>query len=100
MLETPEEAEEVPALRTVVNNVPGHGANNADADLESPRGADGDPLCEEAHLLDAEHWNLYQRPISADTLRRKLSIGSTRARALTRHIRQHRQPGTVLAAVE
>ncbi|WP_040589749.1 DUF2637 domain-containing protein, partial [Sciscionella marina] len=96
-LETPEEA---PALRTMVNNVPGHGANNADADSEPPHGEGDDPLCEEAHRLDAERWNLYQRPISADTLRRKLGIGSTRARALTRHIRQHRQPVAVLAAVE
>jgi len=99
-LETPEEHERAPALRTVVNNVPGHSANKPDADPESPHGADGDPLCEEAHRLDAEHWNLYQRPISADTLRRKLSIGSKRARALTHHIRQQHQPGTVLAAVE
>ncbi|MBQ0926764.1 DUF2637 domain-containing protein [Saccharopolyspora endophytica] len=100
VLETPEEAEEVPALRTVVNNAPGHGASNADAAPGPPHGEDGDPLCEEAYRLDAEHWNLYQRPISADTLRRRLSIGSKRARALTRHIRQQRQPGAVLAVVD
>ncbi|MBB3053067.1 hypothetical protein FHS23_004110 [Prauserella isguenensis] len=98
--EVPEEADDVPALRTVVNNVPGHSANTTDADSEVPHGEDDDPLREEAYRLDAEHWNLYQRPISADTLRRKLSIGSKRARTLTRHIRQHRQPGAVLAAVE
>ena len=98
--EAPEEAEDVPALRTVVNNAPGHSTNSADAVREAASGEDDDPLREEAYRLDAEHWNLYQRPISADTLRRKLSIGSTRARALTRHIRQHRQPGAVLAAVE
>lgn len=90
----------MPALRTVVNNVPGHGANKADVDPESPHGEYGDPLCEEAHRLDAEHWNLYRRPISADTLRWKLRIGSKRARALTRQIRQQRRPGAVLAAVE
>ncbi|GAB3288888.1 DUF2637 domain-containing protein [Parasphingorhabdus pacifica] len=98
--EVPEEAEDVPALRTVVNNTPGHNANSADAVSEPPHDEDDAPLREEAYRLDAEHWNLHQRPISADTLRRKLSIGSTRARALTRHIRQHRQPGTMLAAVE
>lgn len=37
-----------------------------------------------------EHWNLYQRPISADTLRQRLSIGSTRARTVIHHTRQHR----------
>ncbi|WP_338603045.1 DUF2637 domain-containing protein [Saccharopolyspora sp. ID03-671] len=99
-LKAPEEAEDVPALRTVENNMPGHSANSAGAVQETASGEDDDPLREEAYRLDAEHWNLYQRPISADTLRRKLSIGSTRARALTRHIRQHHQPGTVLAAVE
>lgn len=99
-LETPEDAEEVPALCTAVNNMPGHSANSADAVPEALHGEDDDPLREEAYRLDAEHWNLYQRPISADTLRRKLSIGSTRARALTRHIRQHHQTGAVLAAVE
>lgn len=84
---------EVPALRTVVNNAPGHSTNSADADSEPPHAEDDDPLHEEAYRLDAEHWNLYQRPISADTLRRKLSIGSARARSLTHHIRQHHQPG-------
>ncbi|GAA5110597.1 DUF2637 domain-containing protein [Haloechinothrix salitolerans] len=99
-LDAPEKAERVPAMRTVMNNMPGHSANSADADSAEPYSEDSDPLCKEAYRLDAEHWNLYQRPISADTLRRQLSIGSRRARALTRHIRQHRQPGTMLAAVE
>jgi hypothetical protein len=67
----------------------------ADVDFEAPHSEDGDPLREEAYRLDAEHWNLYQRPISADTIRRKLSIGAKRARALTRHIRQRSR---VLAA--
>lgn len=52
-----------------------------------------DPLCGKAYRLDAEHWNRYQRPISADTLRRHLGIGSQRARALIGHVRQHCQPG-------
>lgn len=90
----------MPALRTVVNNAPGHSANTTDTDSEVSHGEGDDPLREEAYRLDAEHWNLYQRPISADTLRRKLSIGSKRARALTHHIRQQRQPEAALAAVE
>ena len=98
-LEASDEADDVPALRTVVNNTPGHSIETADACPEAPHDEDGDPLREEAFRLDTEHWNLHQRPISADTLRRKLSIGSKRARALTHHIRQHHQPGTVLAAV-
>lgn len=57
---------------------------------------DRDPLREKAYRLDAEHWSLNQRPISADTLRKKLGIGSTRARALTRHIRQRHQPTNAL----
>lgn len=92
--------EDVPALRTVVNNIPGHSTDKADAASEAPHDEDDDPLREEAYHLDAEHWNQYQRPISADTLRRKLSIGSTRARTLTRHIRQHHQPATVLTTAE
>ncbi|NKQ55660.1 DUF2637 domain-containing protein [Amycolatopsis sp. K13G38] len=96
-LDAPEEVERVPALRTAVNNMARHRANSADA---ASYGGDGDPLREEAYRLDAEHWNHYQRPISADTLRRQLSIGSKRSRALTRHVRQHRQPGAVLAAVD
>ncbi|MBA0127232.1 DUF2637 domain-containing protein [Haloechinothrix sp. YIM 98757] len=99
-LEPPEEAQDVPAPRTVVNNTPGHSANSADDVPETPHAEEDDPLCVQAHRLDAEHWNLYQRPISADTLRRTLSIGSARARALTRHGRQQHQPTAVLAAVE
>lgn len=60
----------------------------------------GDPLREHAYRLDAEHWSRHHRPISADTLRRKLSIGSARARALTRHIRQKHQPSAVQAVME
>lgn len=97
--EQSETGAEVPAPHAVASKVPGHHTTSADSDLEPPHG-DDDPLREEAYRLDAEHWNLHQRPISADTLRRKLSIGSTRARTLTRNIRQQHQPGAVLAAVE
>lgn len=95
-LEASKVAEDVPASCTAVNNMPGHDIDNADASLQAPRGEDGDPLREKAYRLDAEHWNLYQRPISADTLRRKLSIGSTRARTLTRQIRHHRQQAALV----
>lgn len=90
----------VPALRTAVNNGPGHSANDADTAPQRTHSENADPLREEAYRLDAEHWTVYQRPIAADTLRRKLNIGSKRARALTHHIRQRRQPAAVLAVVE
>ncbi|MBB5153653.1 hypothetical protein BJ970_001187 [Saccharopolyspora phatthalungensis] len=99
-LETSAETADMPALRTVVNNMPGHSVDSTKTDSGITHGEGYDPLREEAYRLDAEHWNLYQRPISADTLRRKLSIGSTRARALTHYIRQQRHPGPVMATVE
>lgn len=99
-LKLSEEAESVPAPRTAINTALGHSATSAEATPEAPHVADVDPLRNEAYRLDAEHWNLYQRPISADTLRRNLGIGSKRARALTHHIRQHHQPMGMLGAVE
>lgn len=54
-----------------------------------------DSLCVRAYELDAEHWERYQRPISAETLREQLRVGSGRARALTRHVRSNRQPFTL-----
>ncbi|MFC4004025.1 DUF2637 domain-containing protein [Prauserella oleivorans] len=90
------DAENAPALRTVAKTMPGHRIN---ATTETLSSQDGDPLRAQAYQLDAEHWNLHQRPISADTLRRQLGIGSRRARALTRHIRQHQSPAA-LAAVD
>lgn len=88
-----------PAPRTAVNNIAGHNVTVADTAPETPHG-DADPLLEQAYRLDADRWKRHQRPISADTLRRRLGVGSRRARTLTHHIRQHRQPGTVLAAPE
>ncbi len=60
------------------------------------RRKDDDPLREQAYQLDADHRSRDHRPISADTLRRELRIGSRRARTLTHHVRQHR----VLTAVK
>lgn len=94
------ETEDVPAPHTARNTALGHNATSAEAVPEAPHAAHDDPLRNEAYRLDAEHWNLYQRPISADTLRRNLSIGSKRARALTHHIRQHHQPIGMLGTVE
>lgn len=96
--EDSETSAEVPALRTVVNNTPGRSVASTDSVPPGPHGENDDPLREQAYRLDAEHWNMHQRPISADTLRRQLGIGSCRARALTLHIRRRHRPG--LAAAE
>jgi hypothetical protein len=48
---------------------------------------DMNDLLEFARVLDAEHWSVRQRPISAETLRRELKIGAHRARALVGQIR-------------
>lgn len=68
--------------------------DNPKSAVKSLTGAE-DSLCVRAYELDAEHWKRYQRPISAETLREELRIGSGRARALTRHVRSNRQPFTL-----
>lgn len=52
-----------------------------------------DDLLERARNADARHWDEHRRPISADTLRRKLRIGTARSRLLVTIFRagpQHR----------
>ncbi|MGW0891562.1 DUF2637 domain-containing protein [Saccharopolyspora sp. NPDC002578] len=98
--EAPRQVPGVSALRTLANTASHRSTNNAQANPRTLPAAADDPLRHEAYRLDAEHWNLRQRPISADTLRRKLSIGSKRARSLTSHIRQHRRPMETLVIVE
>ncbi|MFI9811594.1 hypothetical protein [Saccharothrix variisporea] len=44
-------------------------------------------LVERARKVDAEHWAAHNRPISAESLRRRLHIGTHRARALVATIR-------------
>jgi hypothetical protein len=41
-----------------------------------------DDLLERAGAADEGHWDQHRRPISADTLRRKLRIGAARSRLL------------------
>lgn len=81
------------ASRTAVNNAAGQGGGNT-----SPAtwvGAEhDDPLVVEACRLDTQHWDKHQRPISAETLRRELRVGSRRARALARVVRSRHQPGS------
>ncbi|WP_155547242.1 hypothetical protein [Amycolatopsis sp. A23] len=50
-----------------------------------------DNLLELAREADARHWDAHRRPISADTLRRKLHIGAARSRLLVKIIRDDSQ---------
>jgi hypothetical protein len=50
-----------------------------------------DDLLERARAADARHWDEHRRPISADTLRRKLRIGAARSRLLVAIIRADSQ---------
>ncbi len=53
-------------------------------------GADGDGLLERAVAEDAWHWQTYQRPISAETLRKRLHVGAARSRMLVSMVRSAR----------
>jgi hypothetical protein len=44
-------------------------------------------LLERARKEDARHWEVHRRPISAETLRRELRVGSARSRLLVALIR-------------
>jgi hypothetical protein len=54
-----------------------------------------DNLLERAREADASHWDEHRRPISADTLRRKLRIGAARSRLLVVIIRAESQQRSV-----
>ncbi|MFF7655791.1 SpdA protein [Streptomyces sp. NPDC007983] len=51
------------------------------------RHCDGDELLERARQEDARHWETYQRPISAESLRKRLHVGAARSRMLVAMIR-------------
>lgn len=44
-------------------------------------------MLEWARREDAEHWQTHSRPISAETLRKRLHVGATTARALVTQLR-------------
>src|SRR5882757_192393 len=50
-----------------------------------------DDLLARAHREDARHWREHQRPISAETLRKRLHIGAARSRVLVGVIRSGNQ---------
>ncbi|WP_409468062.1 hypothetical protein [Streptomyces sp. HC307] len=50
-------------------------------------GDDGDELLARARAEDALHWQIHRRPISAETLRKRLHIGAARSRSLVAILR-------------
>lgn len=58
-----------------------------------------DDLLDRARRADAQHWIEHRRPISADTLCRKLHIGAARARLLVAIIRTEQSAGPDAEAV-
>jgi hypothetical protein len=60
-----------------------------------PAGGHGrdDGLWERAKAEDARHWELHRRPISAETLRKRLNIGAARSRSLVAQLRAGRDSG-------
>ncbi|MFG1672433.1 SpdA protein [Streptomyces sp. Y7] len=53
---------------------------------------DGDELLERARAEDALHWQMHRRPISAETLRKRLRIGAARSRSLVAILRMASTP--------
>ncbi|WP_151478544.1 DUF2637 domain-containing protein [Streptomyces albicerus] len=62
-----------------------HSENDPDRDR-----AHVDPLLERARRMDARHWELHQRPVSAESLRKELRIGADRSRQLVALVRASR----------
>ncbi|MGY6651395.1 hypothetical protein ACXIZN_04440 [Amycolatopsis sp. TRM77291] len=70
---------------------------SSEAANESLSGVDDD-LVERAKQIDARHRELHQRPISAEALRKALSVGAERSRILTRVVRSEWRGPTLAAA--
>ncbi|MER7182493.1 DUF2637 domain-containing protein [Streptomyces hyaluromycini] len=68
-----------------------------DRDARDAGGAevDEDPLLARARKLDLQHRELYQRPASAETLRKELHVGARRSRALAARVRGQLEEGEV-----
>ncbi|MFF7655792.1 SpdA protein [Streptomyces sp. NPDC007983] len=67
-------------------HVPSPGEEGQDRQSESEE----DDLLERALAEDAWHWETYQRPISAETLRKRLRVGAGRSRTLVAAVRATR----------
>nr|WP_240529503.1 SpdA protein [Streptomyces antioxidans] len=90
----PDAAAERPVIHTAV------GTEKADADAEDTCSplledldqhndpeSDEDDLLERARREDARHWKAHRRPISAETLRKRLHVGAARSRMLVAMVR-------------
>lgn len=74
--------------RTDVPHVSARAADPASQkDQRSSNGMGVDDLIHQARLENAQHWAEHRRPISAETLRRKLRVGAARSRALAAAVR-------------
>ncbi|MFC8512467.1 DUF2637 domain-containing protein [Streptomyces sp. NPDC057257] len=62
------------------------GADGVDGSKQEVADA-GDPLLERARQVDARHRRLFQRPVSAESLRKELRIGAERSRQLVAVVR-------------
>nr|WP_228694875.1 hypothetical protein [Amycolatopsis japonica] len=72
-----------PVVATSMNSAQ---EGSSDRSIVTPAGLE-DGLVERAKLMDAQHRELHQRPISAEALRKALGVGAERSRALTRVVR-------------
>ncbi|MER7875893.1 SpdA protein [Streptomyces solisilvae] len=64
--------------------------SSSEAGHRTQHGSDGEDLLERALAEDAWHWETYQRPISAETLRKRLHVGAARSRMLVAVVRSTR----------
>ncbi|MEV6486149.1 DUF2637 domain-containing protein [Streptomyces sp. NPDC051576] len=67
-----------------------------ETEVEQESGSDqhgDDPLLAQARLIDARHRDRYQRPASAETLRKELRVGADRSRRLAAQVRGSRVEG-------
>lgn len=77
-------------LPAELKRVVGQGASTGQAATNTQ------PDLERARDLNREHWELHQRPISAETLRRELGVGAAASRKLCAIVRSEMQ--TIMAA--
>ena len=79
-------ADDMDKSAAIATNTPATALNGDDADELTSSMGDRD-LLERAKGEDARHWAAHQRPISAETLRKRLHIGAARSRMLVSMIR-------------
>jgi hypothetical protein len=58
--------------------------------------ADTQTNLERARVLNRQHWDRHQRPVSAETLRRELAVGSAVSRRLCATVRSEMKAAVVV----